>query len=210
VLDAALARQLAQIALGHVTSEYPNKLDHVMTGPADVQSPRALHPVFYGSFDWHSCVHGYWLLARLRLRFPALPERSQIDALFDAQLTPEKLALECAYLERPHSGTFERPYGWAWLLMLAAELRSGGGRGPLGARARATCADPCAAPARASAETHLSDPRRHAFQHRVRAGAGARIRQRPRRWRARGAHTRPGARLVPGGCGLPGLGARRG
>ena len=127
VLDAALARQLAQIALGHVTSEYPNKLDHVMMGPADVQSPRALHPVFYGSFDWHSCVHGYWLLARLRLRFPALPERSRIDALFDAHLTSEKLALECAYLERPQSGTFERPYGWAWLLMLAAELRSGGG-----------------------------------------------------------------------------------
>jgi hypothetical protein len=126
VLDAAFARQLAQIALGHVTSEYPNKLDHVMTGPADVQSPRALHPLFYGSFDWHSCVHGYWLLARLRRSFHTLPERSQIDALFDAQLTPEKVALECAYLERAYSGTFERPYGWAWLLMLAAELRSGG------------------------------------------------------------------------------------
>ena len=126
-LDAELARQLAQIALGHVTQEYPNKLDHVMTGPADVQSPRALHPVFYGSFDWHSCVHGYWLLARLRRDFPALPERSRIEALFDAHLTPEKLAIECAYLERPHNGLFERPYGWAWLLMLAAELRSGGG-----------------------------------------------------------------------------------
>src|SRR5580700_8607842 len=126
VLDAALARQLAQIALGHVTIEYPNKLDHVMMGPADVQSPRSLHPVFYGSFDWHSCVHGYWLLARLRRRFPDLPERSQIHALFDAHLTPEKLGLECAYLERPGSGTFERPYGWAWLLMLAAELRAAG------------------------------------------------------------------------------------
>ena len=126
VLDAELARKLAQIALGHVTREYPNKLDHFMTGPADVQAPRALHPVFYGSFDWHSCVHGYWLLARLRRMFPALPERSQIDALFDAQLTPEKLAGECAYLERPHGGTFERPYGWAWLLQLALELRSGG------------------------------------------------------------------------------------
>ena len=66
VLDMGLARELAQIALGHVTREYPNKLDHLMTERADVQSPRALHPVFYGSFDWHSCVHGYWLLARLR------------------------------------------------------------------------------------------------------------------------------------------------
>jgi hypothetical protein len=72
-------------------------------------------------------VHSYWLLARLRRSFPALPERSYIDALFDTQLTQEKLAGECAYLERPHSGMFERPYGWAWLLMLAAELRSGGG-----------------------------------------------------------------------------------
>jgi hypothetical protein len=127
VLNSELARQLAQTALGHVTQEYPNKLDHVMTGPADVQAPRTLHPVFYGSFDWHSCVHGYWLLARLRRKFPALPERASIDALFDAQLTPDKVAGECAYLEPPQSGGFERPYGWAWLLMLAAELRSGGG-----------------------------------------------------------------------------------
>jgi len=126
VLNAALARQLAQIALGHVTQEFPNKLDHLMTGPADVQAPRALHPVFYGSFDWHSCVHGYWLLARLRRTFPALPEQARIGALFDAHLTPDKLAGECAYLARPHIGTFERPYGWAWLLMLAAELRAGG------------------------------------------------------------------------------------
>lgn len=121
-----LAHKLAQIALAHVTREYPNKLDHVMEGPADAQSPRELHPVFYGSFDWHSCVHGYWLLARLRRSFPRLPERPRIDALFDAQLTVEKLASERAYLARASSGTFERPYGWAWLLMLAAELRCGG------------------------------------------------------------------------------------
>jgi hypothetical protein len=126
VLDTGLAQELAQIALGHVTREYPNKLDHLMTNCADVQSPRALHPVFYGSFDWHSCVHGYWLLARLRRTFAALPERSRIDALFDTHLTPEKIAGESAYLERPGSGTFERPYGWAWLLKLAAELRSSG------------------------------------------------------------------------------------
>jgi hypothetical protein len=125
-LTSELAAQLAKIALAHVTREYPNKLDHVMAGPADVQAPRALHPVFYGSLDWHSCVHGYWLLARLRRTFPQLPQRSDIDALLDAQLTVEKLAVERAYLERPTSGGFERPYGWAWLLMLAAELRVGG------------------------------------------------------------------------------------
>jgi hypothetical protein len=125
-LTQGLAQDLARTALAHVTREYPNKLDHVMEGPADVQSPRDLHPVFYGSFDWHSCVHGYWLLARLRRSFPRLTERSRIDALFDAQLTLPKLASERAYVERAASGTFERPYGWAWLLMLAAELRRGG------------------------------------------------------------------------------------
>jgi len=126
MLDATLARQLADIALAHVTREYPHKLDHVMTGPADIQGPRALHPVFYGSFDWHSCVHGYWLLARLRRTAPALPQRAAIGHLFDAQLTATKLAAERAYLAHPASGGFERPYGWAWLLMLAAELRMGG------------------------------------------------------------------------------------
>jgi hypothetical protein len=126
VLDATLARQLADSALAHVTREYPHKLDHVMTGPADVKGPRALHPLFYGSFDWHSCVHGYWLLARLRRAVPSLPQRAAIAHLFDAQLTATNVAAERAYLARPASGGFERPYGWAWLLMLAAELRMGG------------------------------------------------------------------------------------
>ncbi len=121
-LTEAVARQFARIALGHVTREYPNKLDHVLTGPADAQGPRALHPVFYGSFDWHSCVHGYWMLARLRRRFPACPEAAAIADLFDEHLTPGKVAVERAYLDRPSSRGFERPYGWVWLLMLAAEL----------------------------------------------------------------------------------------
>jgi hypothetical protein len=125
-LTQPLASQFARIVLGHVTREYPNKLDHVMTSATDVEAPRALHPVFFGSFDWHSCVHGYWLLTRVRRAYPALAERAGIDALFDEQLTPQKVAVECAYLERPHTGTFERPYGWAWLLMLAAELKAGG------------------------------------------------------------------------------------
>jgi hypothetical protein len=116
------ASGLAAIALSHVAREYPNKLDHVLGGPTDVQSPRALHPVFYGSFDWHSCVHGYWLLATLYRRFPALPERNAIRALFDIHLVEDKIAGELAYLARPGSRAFERPYGWAWLLMLAAEL----------------------------------------------------------------------------------------
>ncbi|MBU6443775.1 MAG: DUF2891 family protein [Alphaproteobacteria bacterium] len=121
-LSPETASGFARVALGHVTREYPNKLDHVMTGPGDVQGPRALHPVFFGSFDWHSCVHGHWLLARLYRRFPELPEAVQIRALLDAQFTEEKIAGEVAYLARPESRGFERPYGWAWALMLEGEL----------------------------------------------------------------------------------------
>jgi hypothetical protein len=121
-LTPQIASRFASTALGHVTREWPNKLDHVMAGESDVQRPRSLHPVFYGSFDWHSCVHGYWLLARLYRRFPALPEAASIKELFDAQFTSEKIAGELAYLARPESRGFERPYGWAWALMLAGEL----------------------------------------------------------------------------------------
>jgi len=114
--------RLARIALGHVTREYPNKLDHVLRGPEDLRGPRALHPIFYGSFDWHSCVHSYWLLTHLYRRFPDVPEAAAIRALVDAQFTDENVAGEVAYLREPGRGGFERPYGWAWLLELAAEL----------------------------------------------------------------------------------------
>jgi len=121
-LTEAQARRFAAIALGHVTREWPHKPDHVLGGPEDLRAPRDLHPVFFGSFDWHSCVHGHWMLARLLRRFPNMPEAAVIRALFDAQITPAKVAAECAYLDRPLSRSFERPYGWAWLLKLAAEL----------------------------------------------------------------------------------------
>jgi hypothetical protein len=117
-----LADRFAAIALGHVTREYPNKLDHVLTGPSDARRPAELHPVFYGSFDWHSCVHAYWMLAHLYRRFPSMPSADAIRALFDAHLVPGRVAGECDYLARPASLGFERPYGWAWLLKLAAEL----------------------------------------------------------------------------------------
>ena len=93
-----LAHAFAGVALGHVTREYPNKLDHVLAGPQDARGPRDLHPVFYGSFDWHSCVHGYWMLAHLYRRFPGMPNAGAIRALFDAHLVPERIAGECAYL----------------------------------------------------------------------------------------------------------------
>jgi hypothetical protein len=121
-LTKELASHFARTALGHVTREYPNKLDHVLTGPEDVKGPRDLHPIFYGSFDWHSCVHGYWTLARCLRRFPDIPEADTIRELFDAQFTEEKVAGEVAYLARPSARGFERPYGWAWALKLQSEL----------------------------------------------------------------------------------------
>jgi hypothetical protein len=121
-LTAEMASLFARTALGHVTREYPNKLDHVLTDAKDAKGPRALHPVFFGSFDWHSAVHGHWLLARLYRRFPNIPEAAAIRALLDAQFTVENIAGELAYLARPQSAGFERPYGWAWALMLAGEL----------------------------------------------------------------------------------------
>ena len=122
-LTPALAEQFAGIALGHVTREYPNKPGHVLAGPEDARTPAILHPVFHGSYDWHSCVHGYWLLARLLRLFPDGGRGGAIRALFDRQLVPEKVAGECAYLDAPSARGFERPYGWAWLLKLAAALR---------------------------------------------------------------------------------------
>jgi hypothetical protein len=121
-LTEPLAARLAAIALGHVEREYPNKPGHVLNGPEDARTPAALHPVFFGSYDWHSCVHGYWMLARLLRRFPEMAPAPAIRALFHRRLTPEAVATETAYLHAPGTRGFERPYGWGWLLALAAEL----------------------------------------------------------------------------------------
>jgi len=117
-----LADGFAGIGLGHVTREYPTKLDHVLAGPGDASRPRELHPIFYGSFEWHSCVHSYWMLAHLYRRFPAIPHAGAIRVLFDTHLVPDLVAGECRYLSGAATQGFERPYGWAWLLKLAAEL----------------------------------------------------------------------------------------
>lgn len=121
LLNADSGSRMASIALGHVAREYPHKLDHVLLGDDDALPPRRLHPIFFGSFDWHSCVHGWWSLLTLRRLFPDLPDSPQIDQLADSSFTAEKIGKERAYLERPLSGGFERPYGWAWLLMLHLE-----------------------------------------------------------------------------------------
>jgi hypothetical protein len=125
-LSPELASGFARVALSHITREYPNLLYHTLNGPDDVRSPRELHPVFFGSMDWHSCVHGYWLLATVLRIYPDNQHAGSIRDLFNAQLTRDGVAGEVAYLEQPLRNIFERPYGWAWLLMLAAELKRHG------------------------------------------------------------------------------------
>jgi hypothetical protein len=124
---AALTREqasnFARLALKGLGREYPNKPEHVMAGPADVKGPRALHPAFFGSYDWHSSVHGHWMLARLLRLFPDLPEAVQIRGVLAEHLTAENLAEEAAYFARKESTPFERPYGWAWLLKLVEEFQ---------------------------------------------------------------------------------------
>jgi hypothetical protein len=121
-LDPILAERFARIALGHVGQEWPQKLDLVLEGTQDLLAPSVLHPAFHGSFDWHSCVHAHWMLARLLRRVPDLPSAGAIAARFDHALTAAHVASERAFLARPSAHGFERPYGWAWLLKLHAEL----------------------------------------------------------------------------------------
>ena len=119
--DPAMASRFARITLGHIGREYPHKLDHVLSGPEDAATPAALHPIFHGSFDWHSCCHGWWQLLTLLRLAPDIAEAPAIAARADAMLTPANVAGELAYLDRPSSGGFVRPYGWAWALALHGE-----------------------------------------------------------------------------------------
>lgn len=121
-LTPAQASAFAKLALKGLGKEYPNKLDHVMASADDVKSPRSLHPAFYGSFDWHSSVHGHWMLVRLLRTMPTLPESKAIRDVLNEHLTKENLEREAAYFAKPDAKSFERPYGWAWLLKLAEEL----------------------------------------------------------------------------------------
>ncbi|MCZ8170689.1 MAG: DUF2891 domain-containing protein [Brevundimonas sp.] len=121
-LTADHAARFMVLTTGHLTREFPHKLDHVLDGPEDARTPRDLHPIFFGSFDWHSCVHGWWQVLRLARLYPDLPEAERVWALADEMLTAENFAIETAYLARPSARGFERPYGWAWALALHAEM----------------------------------------------------------------------------------------
>jgi len=116
------ASEFARLGLANVRREYPHLIQHQMNGPEDARTTRELHPAFFGSYDWHSCVHQHCMLARLARLFPDLPERPEIDAVLRTNLTPENITAEAAYFREPGREFFERPYGWAWLLKLAEEL----------------------------------------------------------------------------------------
>jgi hypothetical protein len=120
-LDTAMAEQFARVALANVTREYPRRLDHMLGARPGDMSPRLHHPAFYGSYDWHSAVHMHWLIVRLLRLHPELPAAKEAAEVLDAHLAPGPLAAERAYFDAPGGRTFERPYGWAWLLELQAE-----------------------------------------------------------------------------------------
>ncbi len=123
-IDAAAAGRFAALALSCVHKEYPNKIAHVLQSDADVKPPRDLTPAFYGCYDWHSAVHGHWLLARLARTFPEAPFAQEARQSLSRSLTASNIAAEVSYLAGQGRSSFERPYGLAWLLQLAAELRS--------------------------------------------------------------------------------------
>ncbi|MFN2476694.1 MAG: DUF2891 domain-containing protein [Chthoniobacterales bacterium] len=121
--DAPAAERFADLALACVGKEYPNKLSHNLNSDADVAPPRKLTPAFFGCYDWHSSVHGHWLLARLARKFPDAPFAAKAREALQKSLTAENLRQEAAYMRGEGRASFERPYGLAWLLQLSSELR---------------------------------------------------------------------------------------
>jgi len=130
------------LALDCAEQEYPNKIAHTMTADADLAPPRDLHPAFYGCFDWHSSVHGHWLLARYARAYPEAPLAEQARAVLDRHLTAVRLAGEVNYFDSPERGSWERPYGLAWLLQLAAELHAWADEGDVDAQRWAAAVRP--------------------------------------------------------------------
>ncbi len=121
-LDPARAARFCDLALDNVGREYPFVLVHFAAADAELAPPRALHPVFFGSYDWHSCVHMHWTLARCLRRHPQAAFAPRVRAHFTQRLTAAAVAGECAFFAAPGRSSFERPYGWGWLLKLQAEL----------------------------------------------------------------------------------------
>src|SRR5712671_5764004 len=116
LLTQPAAERFARFALDCIHREYPNKIAHTLQSDDDARPPRELTPAFYGCYDWHSAVHGHWMLARLARTFPGTPLAGQARAALARNITPENIAAEVRYLEAPSRRAFERPYGLAWLL----------------------------------------------------------------------------------------------
>jgi hypothetical protein len=121
-LDIETASTLARIPIACLNKEYPNKLNQVLGDMDDLKNPEVLHPAFYGCFDWHSSVHGHWMLIRLVKLFPEIPEKTEIFRIMDQNLTVQNINAEIEYFQDEYNKTFERTYGWAWLLKLTQEL----------------------------------------------------------------------------------------
>lgn len=121
-LNLKQAERLVSLPLKCVQQEYPNKLMQTLNDSSDLLSPEVLHPAFYGCFDWHSSVHGHWLMVTLLKRFPKIKQEQEIRNKLNQQLTKENIQKEVAYFSRKYAGSFERTYGWVWLLKLQYAL----------------------------------------------------------------------------------------
>ena len=124
VLTVEEANKLAQLPLNCINVEYPNKLNQTLAGPGDIGEPKELHPAFYGCFDWHSSVHAHWTLVNLLKKFPEMKKADEIREKLKASLTAENIREEVKYFSREGESSFERTYGWAWVLKLAEELHT--------------------------------------------------------------------------------------
>jgi hypothetical protein len=120
MLDESRAASLVRIVLDNVVREYPNHIMHMLNSDADALAPRTLHPAFYGSYDWHSAVHSHWMLVRILRLLPQMEFAADSHALLERHLSAANLLDECRYFEAPHRVSYERPYGLAWVLQLAA------------------------------------------------------------------------------------------
>ena len=124
VLNIKQANRLADLPLNCMATEYPNKLNQTIGSASDLKTPKELHPAFYGCFDWHSAVHGHWSLVSLLKQFPNLEKKAEIEQKLLQNMSKENITQELQYFEGDHNSSFERTYGWAWLLKLAEELHT--------------------------------------------------------------------------------------
>lgn len=124
ILNLEQANRLAQLPLHCLDTEYPNKLGQTLGSDADLKSPKTLHPSFYGCFDWHSSVHGHWSLVRLLKMFPKLDKADAIKERLLKSISKENILTEVSFFDDEHNKSFERTYGWAWLLKLTEELHT--------------------------------------------------------------------------------------